>query len=195
MPGPLPDCASCVADPSPTAAMERDHAPPSPSPPDISRTRRVGGRLAVLAASPQPALRCPCAASLAVAASCTLARVCISFSLVLATPSCAPISTPPPRLQRCKSFEVSAVLIAFAAAPSEPPQPRRLPVTSHRFSPCPAERACGLPAADRAAPAAGALAWQGMVSRARGAHGVPERGVRQRGAARGGRADTNAGTA
>ena len=45
----------------------------------------------------------------------------------------------------------------------------------------PCERACGLPAADRAAPAAGALAWQGMVSRARGAHGVPERGVRQGG--------------
>ena len=38
----------------------------------------------------------------------------------------------------------------------------------------PCERAC----------AAGALAWQGLVSRARGSHGVPERGVRQGGSTR-----------
>ena len=35
-------------------------------------------------------------------------------------------------------------------APARQPQPRRLPVTSHPSWPCPAARACSLPAADRA---------------------------------------------
>jgi hypothetical protein len=64
---------------------------------------------------------------------------------------------------------------------SEPPQPCRRPVTSHPFCPCPVARACGLPAANRAAPAWQRLAAGALVSVARGAQGVPGQGVRQGG--------------
>src|SRR5262249_39063004 len=68
---------------------------------------------------------CSCAAPLVLAACCTPARVYTSLSLVLAVPSCAPVSAtaPPQRLQRCKSFCISflrsllKVLIAFDSAP------------------------------------------------------------------------------
>ena len=45
------------------------------------------------------------------------ARVCPSLSLVLAVPSCAPVSAaaPPQRLQRCKSFGIS-LFSSFASA-------------------------------------------------------------------------------
>jgi hypothetical protein len=98
---------------------------------------------------------CPCAASLALAASCTPARVCTSLSLMLAVPSCASVSaaTPPQRLQRCKRFCLRLLQQSPRVVCSSPPeqsQQRRLPVTSHPSCPCPAARACGLPAADRA---------------------------------------------
>jgi hypothetical protein len=41
-------------------------------------------------------------------------------------------------------------VVQLAGLASSQPQPRRLPVTSHPSWPCPAARACGLPAANRA---------------------------------------------
>jgi hypothetical protein len=57
--------------------------PPSPAPPDVSPPiRRVRGDLAVRRQRLPSAPRgCPCATSLALAASCTLARVCTRLSL------------------------------------------------------------------------------------------------------------------
>ena len=64
----------------------------------------------------------------------------------------------------------SASSVASAFVVGAQPQPRRLPVTSHPSWPCPAARACGLPAADRAGP-----------PRAWGASGPPWPGLRQAG--------------
>ena len=62
----------------------------------------------------------------------------------------------------------SASSVARAFVGGSQPQPRRLPVTSHPSWLCPAARACGLPAADRAGP-----------PRAWGASGTPWPGMRQ----------------
>ena len=85
--------------------------PPSPAPPDVSShtARGLGGMAVLRPRLPSAPCWCPCAASLTVAASCTPARVCTRLSLVLAVPSCAPVSAaaPPQRLRRCKSFCIS----------------------------------------------------------------------------------------
>src|SRR2546428_2462297 len=80
-----------------------------------------------------------------------------------AWPSCVSAPQRVPLLPWCRTPPLGSVLHAhkllhqFLAArqcppssPPEQPQPRRLPVTSHLSWPCPAARACGLPAADRA---------------------------------------------
>ncbi len=55
----------------------------------------------------------------------------------------------------------------FSSFPEQPqagqPQPRRLPGTSHPSWPCPAARACGLPAASSAGPPLPRLARRGVA--------------------------------
>ena len=106
------------------------------------------------------------------------------------------VKSPPPQLPSTweAQGEPSRPPESFAAAPSEPPQPRRLPVTSHRFCPCPASEpaACRLPTGLRQPLAR----WRGRGwSPERGEPTVFQGGACSREAARGRRTDTSAGTA
>ena len=58
--------------------------------------RGLGGMAVLRPRLPSASCWCPCATSLTVVASCTPARVCTRLSLVLAIPSCAPVSAAAP---------------------------------------------------------------------------------------------------
>jgi hypothetical protein len=154
---PSPDRTRWVADSSPIMRARGCHSarvwPCACGPPPRGRWVRRHDHLRQRL--PIAPCCCPCAASLALAASCTPARVCTSLSLRLAVPSCASVSAaaPPQRLQRCKRLCLRLLKQSprvVCSRPPEQPQQRRLPVTSHPSCPCPAARACGLPAAARA---------------------------------------------
>src|SRR5262249_40664626 len=156
---------------------------PGPAPAPPPHTAGGWGSLAVLRQRLPTAPRCgPCAASLAVAASCTPARVCTRLSLVLTVPSCAPVSpAAPPRrassVARAFDAALKAVLIACAAIPpsrlQQPPSrsPSRLPVISHPSCACPTARAGGLPAESRAGQTLARLVRRGVVPGVRGGTG------------------------
>jgi hypothetical protein len=119
---------------------------------------------------------CPCAASLTVAASCTPARVCTRLSLVLAVPSCAPVSAaaPPQRLQRCTSFcsslfKLSSPLQQLSSRLNQSPPSR----PSRAGSPSPATRP--VRALRRGAPRARP---GGVLARVGGASGAGRRQAR-----------------
>ena len=100
-------------------ALGSGHAPAAPP------TRPVGEEAYHLRQRiPVAPCCCPCAASLALAASCTPARVCTSLSLMLAVPSCASVSAaaPPQRLQRCKRLCLRLLKQSPRVVCSSPPE-------------------------------------------------------------------------